>query len=298
MNTLDQPAPASPTRLSPPPAGSLDPPGAFERVIRPSRGWVAVDWKELYQYRELFETLIMRDIRIRYKQTALGVGWAVIQPLLSMALFTILFRNITGLQPTGVPYALFIFAGQVPWTFFTNAVTTSGTSLLAQQQLLTKIYFPRLFVPASNVGAYLVDLAIGLLLFALLLPFYQVGVSWRMLALPLVILLNFGAAFGIGLILASATVLFRDLRFIIPYAMQILMFASPIIYPVTALPEWLRPLVALNPMTGVISAYRWAILGMDLNIVEVVISAIATVGCLIFGVYFFRRTERYFADLL
>jgi lipopolysaccharide transport system permease protein len=215
-----------------------------------------------------------------------------------MVVFTTLFRNIPGLQPVGVPYALFILAGQVPWTFFTSAVTSSGTSLLAQQSLLTKIYFPRLYVPASNVGAYLVDLAIGLLILGLLLPWYGLMPSGRMLVLPLVILLNFGAAFGLGLIMASLTILFRDLRFVIPFVMQVLMFASPIIYSPSVLPERLRILVAFNPMTGVISAYRWAILGMDLDVLGLIVSITVTLISLAFGVYFFRRTERFFADLL
>lgn len=302
MNTLDQPAPVSPIRPSS--TTALDPPdqpgnpGTYERLVRPSRGWVAIDWNELYQSRDLFETLIMRDIRIRYKQTTLGVGWAVLQPLISMIVFTTLFKNFPGLKPVGVEYALFIFAGQVPWTFFTNAVTSSGTSLLAQQQLLTKIYFPRLFVPASNVGAYVVDLLIGLLLFGLLLPYYHHAPTWRLAFLPLVVLLNFGAAFGLGLILASTTVLFRDLRFIIPFAMQVLMFASPIIYPVEVLPERIRLLVALNPMSGVISAYRWSILGMPLDLSGLMISVLMTIASLVFGLFFFRRTERFFADLL
>lgn len=275
-------------------------PGDFERIVRPSRGWVAIDWKELYQSRELFGTLVMRDIRIRYKQTTLGVGWAVIQPLLSMIVFTTLFRNFSQLQPPGgIPRPLFIFAGLVPWTFFTNAVTTAGTSLLSQQHLLTKIYFPRLYVPASSIGAYLIDLAIGLLLFGLLLPIYHFDrLSWSLAFLPLVILLNFGAAFGLGLILASVTVLFRDLRFIIPFAMQILMFASPIIYPIEALPESIRLLVALNPMTGVISAYRWAILGMPLDLGSLAVSIVMMLVSLVFGLFFFRRTERFLADLL
>ena len=298
MNTLDQSHKSFTIMSDQTSALAQNDPGQQERLIKPSQGWIAIDWKELLQSRELFDTLVLRDIKIRYKQTILGVAWAVIQPLLSMAVFVILFRNIPGIRPDQVPYELFVFAGQVPWTFFTNAVTTSGTSLLSQQQLLTKIYFPRLFVPGANVGAYLVDLGIGLLLFALLLPWFHYTPSIHLLFLPFLIVLTFAAALGLGLLLASMTILFRDLRFIIPFAMQVLMFASPIFYSPAILSRRMQLLVSLNPMTGIISAYRWCILGMELDTICFVISTITTVGLLVYGLFFFRRTEKYFADLL
>ena len=241
---------------------------------------------------------IARDIKIRYKQTVLGIAWAVLQPIMAMIVFTALFRNFPGIRPEGVPFELFVFAGQVPWTFFTNAVSSGGTSLLSSQHLLTKIYFPRLYIPASNVGAYLVDLAIGLMLFSLLMPYFHYAPSWHLIFLPLVILLNFFAALGIGLGLASLTILFRDLRFIIPFGMQVLMFASPIFYSPTILSERLRFLVSFNPMTGIISAYRWSILGMELDVRALLISTAVTAVVFVFSLFFFRRTERFFADLL
>ena len=217
---------------------------------------------------------------------------------MAMIVFTTLFRNFPGVQPDGVPFALFVFAGQVPWTFFTNAVSSSGTSLLGSQHLLTKIYFPRLYIPASNAGAYLVDLAIGLTLFAVLMPYYHYAPSWHLIFLPLVVLLSFLTAFSVGLTLASLTILFRDLRFIIPFGMQVLMFASPIFYSPKILSPQMRFLVSFNPMTGIISAYRWTILGMDLDLLALLISTGTTAVLLTFSLFFFRRTERFFADLL
>ncbi len=278
-------------------AAPPDEAGDIETIIRPSKGWIAINWRELVQSRELFDTLVMRDIKIRYKQTVLGVAWAVIQPLLTMVVFTFLFSKIAGIKPPGVPYALFVFAGLVPWTFFTNAVSGSGLSLINQQQLLTKVYFPRIFVPASTAGAFLVDLLIGLLLFGLLLPIYGYAPSWAIFTLPLIAGLTFAAALGLGLTLAAATILFRDLRFVIPFLMQILMFASPVFYPPEILSRPMQYAVALNPMTGIIGAYRWAILGMPLDLAILAISTASTFALLLFGLFFFRRTERLFADL-
>ena len=272
--------------------------GEIETVLRPSKGWMAIDWRELIQSRELFDTLVMRDIKIRYKQTVLGVAWAVIQPLLTMVVFTFVFGKVAAVKPPpGIPYALFVFAGLVPWTFFTNAVSGSGLSLINQQQLLTKIYFPRIFVPAATAGAFLVDLLIGLLLFGLLLPIYHYTPSWAILTLPLLAALSFVAALGLGLTLAAATILFRDLRFVIPFMLQILMFASPVFYPPAIMDRSFQYLTALNPMTGIIVAYRWAILGMPMDLAIVAISTVTSFALLVFGLFFFRRTERLFADL-
>ena len=269
-----------------------------ERIIQPSKGWIAIDWKELFQSRELFDTLIMRDIKIRYKQTVFGVLWAVLQPLAQMLVFSLVFGHFSGVTPNNVPYKLFVFTGLVPWTFFSNAVASAGTSLLGQQQLLTKIYFPRLYVPASTVGAYLVDMAIGLVLAFILMPFFHYSPSINVIFLPLVVLMTFAAAFGLGLIFASMTVVFRDLRFIIPFLMSLMMFASPLFFQPTLLSRPIQLLVAVNPVTGIINAFRWSILGLPLDIPSLLISIVATIGVLIFGLFFFRKTEKFFADLL
>ena len=271
----------------------------LERVVKPTSGWVPIDWKELYHSRELFDTLILRDIKIRYKQTVFGIAWAVVQPLVNMMLFTVIFGNFAGVKPEGVPYPLFLLAGTVPWTFFTNAVTSSGTSLFGQQQLLTKIYFPRLYVPASAVGGYLIDMGIGFGLFAFLFPIFGYAPSINLIFLPFVIFLTFCASFGLGLVMASMTILFRDLRFIIPFFMQMMMFASPIFYdPKAVLSDKVRLLIALNPISGIITTFRWSILGMPLDVPALLLSIIVTTVVLIFGLFFFRKTEKFFADLL
>lgn len=285
----------SPQAIPAPP----DDPVLVERTIRPSRGWIGIDWKELLASRELFDTLILRDIKIRYKQTVFGVAWAIVQPLINMILFTLIFRRISGVENSEVPYPLFLLAGTVPWTFFSNAVASSGTSLFGQQQLLTKIYFPRLYVPASTVGGYLIDMGIGFGLFVFLFPLFHYSPSANLIFLPLVVLLTFCAAFGLGLIMASMTLLFRDLRFVIPFFMQMMMFASPLFYdPKAVMSPRIRMLVSLNPISGIITTYRWCILGMPLDAPALALSVAVTVVVLVFGLFFFRKTEKFFADLL
>lgn len=272
--------------------------GSIETVIRPSQGWIAVNWSEIFHSRELFYTFVSRDVRIRYKQTVLGVAWAVIQPLFTMIVFSVIFGRLVGIQTDGVPYPLFAFAALVPWTFFSNSVGGAGLSLLTQQNLLTKIYFPRLFVPAATIGGFLVDLGIGLGLFAILLPIYGYWPGWGLMALPFVVALTFVAALGIGLILAAATVLYRDLRFVIPFALQILMYISPVIYKADQLPRPIQYVAALNPMFGIINAYRSSILGMPWDLGSLAASTASALGLLAFGLFFFRKTERLIADIV
>ena len=298
MSTLEQPSnqlAADQASLS---DGGRDHPGLAERLIKPSRGWIAIDWAEIFQSRDLLNTLVMRDIRVRYKQTVLGVGWAILQPLASMLVFTFAFAAIPGVQTPGIPYPLFLLAGLIPWTFFMNSVTGAGTSLMAQQHLITKIYFPRVYVPASTIGTQLVDMGVGMILFGLVMPYYHYAPSINIIFLPLVVLMTFIAACGLGLIFASITVLYRDLRFIIPYMMSLLMFASPIFYPLTMQTRNRQLIMSLNPVTGIVTAYRWCILGTPLDVPALLISLVATIFVLVFGLFFFRRTERYIADLI
>lgn len=259
---------------------------------------MAIDWQEIVQARDLFVTLVMRDIKIRYKQTVLGVAWAVLQPLAGMIVLTLIFSNFEGVKPAGVPYPLFLLAGLIPWNFFNSAVTSAGTSLLAQQGLITKIYFPRLYVPASTVGTFLVDMGVGLGLFAVLLPIYRFTPSINLIFLPLVILLAFASAFGLGLIFASVTVLYRDLRFVIPFMMSLLMYASPVFYQPAILSPRVQLIVGANPVTGIVTAFRWCILGLPLDIQAVAISTIISVLVMVVGLYSFRHTERFLADLI
>jgi lipopolysaccharide transport system permease protein len=269
----------------------------IETVIRPTEGWIAVDWRELARSHELFYTLVSRDVMIRYKQTVLGVTWAVIQPLFQMAVFTVIFGRFVGVKTGEIPYAMFVFAGLVPWTFFSNAVNAASLSLLTQQHLLTKIYFPRLFVPAATAGAYLVDMAISLALYGVMLPFFGIWPGWGILALPILVVQTFAATLAISLSLAAMTILYRDLRFVIPFGMQLLMYLSPVIYPLDVIPRPLQYVAALNPIFGIINAFRSSILGTPWEPAMLAISTASTVILLLFGTYFFRRTERHFADI-
>ena len=297
MSTLQHATEHDPSALRPTSDQSIDPP-VVERVIRPSRGWIGIDWLELYHSRELFDTLVLRDIKIRYKQTVFGVAWAIVQPLVNIITFTLIFGSIPGLRPDGVPYPLFLLAGTVPWGFFSSAVGAAGSSLFGSQHLLTKIYFPRLYIPASTVGTQLVDMMIGLMLFSVLFPIFGYRPSINLIFLPLIIFLTCCAALGLGLIMAAVTLLFRDLRFVVPFVMQMLMFASPILYSPSALPPKVQLLISFNPVTGIISAYRWSILGMPMDWLGLGLSVVMTAVVLVLGLFLFRKTERYFADLL
>ncbi len=288
--------PKTPSEIEPAGPGDASDPGSIETVIRSNPGWIAINWDELIQSHELFATLVARDLMVRYKQTVLGVAWAVIQPVFSMVVFTVIFGRLVGVK-TDMPYPLFVYAGLVPWTFFTNAVSGAAISLITNQNMLTKIYFPRLYVPASTVGGFLVDLMIGLSLFAVLMPFYHFSPGWGLLALPFAIALNFAAALGFGMALAALTVLYRDLRFVIPFALQLLMYVSAVIVPMTGLRRELQLLASLNPMYGVVLAYRSSLLGMPWDLPVLAISAVSTGVALAFGLYFFRKTERLIADI-
>jgi lipopolysaccharide transport system permease protein len=252
---------------------------------------------ELYQYRELLFSLTLRDILIRYKQTVLGIAWAVLQPVFMMVVFTIVFGKLAKIESEGLPYAVFVYAGLLPWTFFSSAVSQAGLSLVNQQQLLTKIYFPRLFVPTSSVWAGLVDLAISFAVYGIILFYYGIMPSAGVIWLPFLVLVTILAALGFGYTLAALTVSYRDFRFLVPFMMQAMMYISPVIYPVSLVPAKYHWLLALNPMTGIIDAFRSAILGKPWNFTTLVVSIAATIMLFTFGLFFFRKTERRFADI-
>jgi lipopolysaccharide transport system permease protein len=287
---------SNPADFVPPATDVDDGPASVETVIRARPGWIAINWDELIQSHELFYTLISRDLMVRYKQTVLGVAWAVIQPLFSMLVFTVVFGRMAGVK-TAVPYPLWAYAALVPWLFFSNSVSGASLSLLNNHNLLTKIYFPRLYVPAAAVGGFLVDMMIGLGLFAILMPIYHFWPTWSLLALPLVVLMTFAAALGIGLALAAITLLYRDLRFVVPFALQLMIYVSGVIVPLDDKSWQIRYAAALNPMYGVISASRSSILGMPWDLGPLAISILSTVALLIFGLFFFRKTERLIADI-
>ena len=268
-----------------------------EIVIRARSGWIALDWRELYQARELLYFLTWRDINIRYKQTVLGVAWAVLQPLLTMMIFTVIFGKFAGIPSEGVPYPVFVFAGLVPWTFFANGVAQAGQSLISQQQMLTKVYFPRLFIPTAAAGAFLIDMLISLGIYAVLLLVYRVVPGPGIVLLPILIGLTVMATLGLGYALAALTVAYRDFRYVIPFLIQVLMYLSPVIYPVSMIPKRFQAIAALNPMFGIIEAYRSAILGVPWNFASLTISTASTLVLFVFGLFYFRRTERRFADI-
>jgi lipopolysaccharide transport system permease protein len=269
----------------------------FSTVIRPRPGWIAIDWRELWDGRELLAFLVWRDISVRYKQTVLGVAWAVLQPVFTMAVFTVIFGNLAKMPSQGVPYPLFVYAGLLPWMFLATAVTGASQSLLNQQHLLTKIYLPRLFVPAGAVGGGLVDLLVSLVVFAGLMVWFAYPVGWGLLALPGLVVLCLIGALGSGLALAALTVTYRDFRYVVPFMVQAWMYLSPVIYPVNLVPQRWQTVLALNPMVGVIEGFRSALLGLPWNIPALTMSGIVSIAWLLFGLFYFRKTERRFADI-
>jgi lipopolysaccharide transport system permease protein len=270
-----------------------------EIVICPRTGWIGLNWKELLASRELLLFLVWRDIKVRYKQTALGVAWAMLQPLVTMAIFTFVFGRVGGVasRTGGVPYAVYVFAGLIPWLFFYNGVTWAASSLINQQQILTKIYFPRLFVPTAGVGAFFVDMVMSGILYAFILAWYRIVPSWHIVFLPLVVLAATTATLGLGYALSALTVVYRDLRYAVPFLMQVLMFLSPVIYPIDIIPARFQWIVALNPACAVIDAFRWSVLGTPLDPAMFSLGLLVNAAMFVFGLFYFRKTERFFADI-
>jgi lipopolysaccharide transport system permease protein len=301
MSTTDHmnsPAGSVVTELDPDGLDRGSEPDEIITVIRPRTGWIAVNWAELMQSHELFLTLITRDLKIRYKQTVLGVAWAVLQPLSTMLVFWFTFGFVRGVKSEGVPYPLFVFAGLVPWTFFANGVNNAMVSLLLNQNLLTKIYFPRLYIPAAAVGGALVDMVISMMMFLILMPVFRFMPGWGLLALPLMVLMAFATTLGLGLTLAAATVLYRDLRFVIPFGISLLMYLSPVIFRIDKISRPLQFVAALNPMYGVINGFRASILGDPWDLPTLLVSLVMSIGLLLFGMFFFRKTERLITDIV
>ena len=272
----------------------LDPP---EIVIQPQKGWIAIDWKELLAYRELLWFLVWRDISVRYKQTILGSAWGVIQPLMMMLIFTVVFGRFAKIDSQGLPYPVFVFAGLIPWTLFSQGFPQAALSLVNQQNLLTKVYFPRLFVPTASALVFLVNMLISLGLYAMVLLYYRVVPSWTIVFLPALILLTLIATLSIGLTLSALTVFYRDFKNIVPFLTQIFLYVTPVIYPAKLITRPLyRWILSLNPMFGIVSAYRSAILGLEWDLPCLAISTITALIAFLFGIFYFRRTERRFAD--
>jgi homopolymeric O-antigen transport system permease protein len=270
---------------------------SFELVIRHQSGWIKIDWKELVAYRELLWFLVWRDILLRYKQTVLGGAWAILQPLTMMLIFTVIFGRVAKLPSEGFDYPVFVFAGLIPWTFFSQAFAQAGLSLLNNVELLHRVYFPRMILPAAAVAVHLVDLVISLGLYAVTLLYYHVLPSWTVVFLPLLVVLISIATLGIGLSLSALTVFYRDFRHVVPFMAQILMFLTPIVYPASMVQRPIyRWIMSLNPMFGIVAACRSAILGTDWDFPCLAISTAVALAGFFFGLFYFRRTERRLAD--
>lgn len=274
-------------------------------VIEPRSGWRLIDWRELVDYRELFFFLVWRDIKALYKQSVLGFGWAIVQPVVNMVLFTLIFGKLAGVSTDGAPGPLFYFVALVPWTYFSNAVTSSSTSLISQTNLLSKVYVPRLVIPMTPVLAKLVDFAIACGVLAVLLatyhwtsPEFTFRLSPELMVLPLLLLLLVLSAAGAGLWLATLAVRYRDVKFALPFLVQILMYAAPVVWPASLLPEHLRPWVGLYPMYGVIEGFRAALLQTHAIPWELIASGfLGALVLAVVGAFVFRRQERWFADV-
>jgi lipopolysaccharide transport system permease protein len=255
--------------------------------------------REIWEYRELLYFLVWRDVKVRYKQTGLGVLWVVLQPLLTLAAFSLFFGRLAGMPSDGAPYPIFVFAGLLPWQMFANALSTSGNSLVMNSALITEVYFPRIFIPLSSVLVGLVDFAITLVVTMALLLAFGVAPTARIVALPALVLLTAATAFAVGVWLSALCVRYRDVQFAIPFLVQFWLFVTPVAYPSSLVPGSWRALYALNPMVGVVDGFRWALLGQASRPgVTVAVSAAATALLIAGGIARFRRLERTFADVV
>ncbi len=267
-------------------------------IIRPSRGWVSLQLRDLWEYRELLYFLTWRDIKVRYKQTVLGAAWAIIQPFFTMVVFSIFFGRLARIPSDNIPYPIFSYVALIPWTFFANGLSQSSTSLVGSANLIKKVYFPRLVVPISSVISGAVDFALAFITLLGMMAFYGIWPTAAVVWLPFLLLLALVTALGVGLWLSAMNVQFRDIRYAVPFLTQFWMFATPIAYPSSLLPEPWRTLYGINPMAGVVEGFRWALLGTETAPGPImIVSTIAAIGLLVSGAYYFRRMEKTFADV-
>lgn len=267
--------------------------------IEPSCGWASLQLRELWQYRELLFFLAWRDVKVRYKQTGLGVAWAVLQPLLGMVVFTIFFGRLAKVPSDGVPYPLFAYSALLAWQLFASSMTESSNSVVGNERLITKVYFPRLVIPTASILAALVDFGIAFVLVIGMMAYYGVHPGWRITTLPLFILFELATALGAGLWLSALNVEYRDIRYTVPFIVQFWMFASPVVYSSTLIPARWRPLYGLNPMAGVVEGFRWALLGKPPAPGSMfAVSSVVVTGLLMSGLYYYRRMEKHFADIV
>lgn len=267
--------------------------------IRPSRGLFHLDLGAVWQYRELLVFLVWRDTKVRYKQAVIGAGWAVFQPLMSMLLFTVIFSSLAKLPSDGIPYPLFAYAGLLPWNFIAQATSRSGTSLVGESHLISKVYFPRLIIPLAAASAPAMDLMCGLLMIFPLMLWFGITPGWQCVFFPLFALIALLAALAVSLWFSALHVRFRDVGHVIPFFVQIWMFASPIVYPISLIPEGWRTLYSLNPVVGVVEGFRWSLLGQHAPAIETIVPSVCIVLILLAsGIVYFKRMERTFADVI
>jgi lipopolysaccharide transport system permease protein len=275
--------------------------GAATRIVRiqPSRGWLGVDVRELWSYRELLLFLAWRDVKVRYKQTLLGVGWALVQPLAAMLVFTIIFGHWVGIPTNLVPYPIFVLGGLLPWTYFSSCLTLSSNSVVANSNLVSKVYFPRLLIPIAAVLVPIVDFLIGFAILLGMFVYYGMHPHWHVSICWIFLLLALTVALGVGFWLSALNVRYRDVPYLLPFLTQLWLYASPVIYPVTIVPQRFRWALALNPMTGVIDGFRWSVFGKGVPQYSVYATS-GGVAIVLFatGLLYFRRVERRFADLV
>jgi len=272
---------------------------AHVTVIRPQRRYSLVDVKELWEYRDLLFAFVRRDVSVRYKQTFIGIAWAVVQPLVTMVVFTITFGKFAKVPSDGIPYPLFSYTGLVPWTFFAQGLSQSSDSLVGSSNLIKKIYFPRLAIPIGTVCAGMVDFALAFFVLLILCASYHVYPTIHVLYLPLFVMLALITALGVGLWLSAFNVKYRDVKYVVPFFTQVWMFATPIAYPSSMLSDKWRIVYGLNPMAGVVEAFRWALLGTKTApSAMILVSYLAAIAILVGGAYYFRRMEKTFADVV
>jgi lipopolysaccharide transport system permease protein len=267
-------------------------------VIQPPKKWNLIDLVELWDYRELLSTFTLRDIKIRYKQTALGFLWAIVQPLLMMLIFTVFFGNLAKIPSNGVPYPLFVLSALLPWMLFAEGLTRATTSMVTNSNIMTKVYFPRIIMPISGILSPLVDFVVALLILIIMMVYYGFLPTLNAIFLPIFIFLALATSLGVGLWLSALNVQYRDFQYTVPFIIQIWMFASPVVYPASLVPESIRFIYGLNPMTGVIEGFRWALLGTEVPGNMILVSTLAVLVLLISGAIYFRSMERYYADVV
>lgn len=267
-------------------------------LIRPSRRWPRLNLAELWQYRELMWFLAWRNVKVRYKQTAIGALWAILQPLLTMIVFSVFFGRLAGLPSDGVPYPVFAYCALLPWQLFANSLNEAANSVVADERLVTKVYFPRLVIPISAVSASVIDFLVATSLLGGMMAWYDIALTARAAAVPLFVVMALGAALGVGLWLSALNVQFRDVRYTLPFITQFWLFVSPVVYSSSLVPGAWRWLYGINPLAGVIEGFRWALLGTPVSASLVGVSCVVIAGMVLTGLYYFRRMERSFADIL